>query len=523
MQSDKTAGVDSAKMTTPSRLVSGLILALFFLGLGFYGVLISAIVLRQADICFLLATGRWICTHHMLPLTDPFSWTVAYNPMPYVIEKWLSEVVFFVLESHFGAFGLELFSALLSVAAFVVIPYRIASLLKISRWAALVLTITCASVSLCHLFARPELFSYLFTAVWLELLIALSLKHEIKKQALFIFFVTSVLWANMHTTFFVGMGLIAAYIFSSLLASKISTGKFSIEWTAAISLVVSLLASLINPYGIGIWLNLLPSFSESGGNFTNHELQPLYDHVLQESSGFIFYSFILQCLCSFLLLLRGGIKFPVTTGAIFIRITLITSIIGGIKSVRAIPLAGLIIAISSMYLLFEKPLKLSVALETIEQCLRKTIVLGQNQFSVIATCVVVFSCYLTALAIPPELPPPHPMLTPPVEGIKFLEKSTPRGRLLNEMAFGSYIMWRMNPNPPIFVDPRLNLYGLKLINDYNTLAFCKPGWKTLLDTYKIDWIFMPLDMPIVYQLSQSTQWKILHKDALSIVIARNQD
>ncbi|MFX5358875.1 hypothetical protein ABTD15_19300, partial [Acinetobacter baumannii] len=61
------SGFDSAKLTAYLSLI------LFAMFLIFHGCCIAGFVLKEPDICFLLASGRWIVEHGHLPLSDPFS------------------------------------------------------------------------------------------------------------------------------------------------------------------------------------------------------------------------------------------------------------------------------------------------------------------------------------------------------------------------------------------------------------------------------------------------------------------
>jgi hypothetical protein len=49
----------------------------------------------------------------------------------------------------------------------------------------------------------------------------------------------------------------------------------------------------------------------------------------------------------------------------------------------------------------------------------------------------------------------------PVEAVEFLRHSPPRGKLFNDMVFGSYINWMLYPQTRSLCDPRIELYPLK--------------------------------------------------------------
>ncbi len=83
-----------------SLSVTALLIFLFL-----YGCCISGLVLKEPDICFLLGGGRWIVEHGQIPSVDPFSYTTHYHWAQYVVEKWLTEVVFYLILPNWEPFG----------------------------------------------------------------------------------------------------------------------------------------------------------------------------------------------------------------------------------------------------------------------------------------------------------------------------------------------------------------------------------------------------------------------------------
>jgi hypothetical protein len=56
----------------------------------------------------------------------------------------------------------------------------------------------------------------------------------------------------------------------------------------------------------------------------------------------------------------------------------------------------------------------------------------------------------------------------PVAATEYL-RGHPGGRLFNELTFGSYLIWAV-PEQPVFIDPRLELYPLELVEDYLAIS-----------------------------------------------------
>jgi len=117
------------------------------------------------------------------------------------------------------------------------------------------------------------------------------------------------------------------------------------------------------------------------------------------------------------------------------------------------------------------------------------------------------------------MPAASQLFSPPYKAIKYLELHKPAGRLLNDCKFGSTMEWRMKNPPDIFIDGRFAV-DRQLVSNYNTMRLCRGNWQQLLDSYKISWLFFPPNMPIVTQLSKTTQWQIFYADQSAIVLCR---
>jgi hypothetical protein len=99
--------------------------------------------------------------------------------------------------------------------------------------------------------------------------------------------------------------------------------------------------------------------------------------------------------------------------------------------------------------------------------------------------------------------------TTPVEAAEFLRKSPPRGRLYNEMVFGSYLMWALYPQTLPNGDPRIELYPDQHWLDY--LEFnAKPrdAGRVLSEQGYSDALLNPkLQKPLVEELSRTPGWE----------------
>ena len=115
---------------------------------------------------------------------------------------------------------------------------------------------------------RPQLFSLLLFVVLLALLVKIEQGH---RRLLLALPVVMMLWANFHGGWLVGMGTLGVWTLATLLAS--GTGK-SDRLPLVAAAVISVVATLATPYGLGMWHFLGSTVGLERADIT--EWQPIY-------------------------------------------------------------------------------------------------------------------------------------------------------------------------------------------------------------------------------------------------------
>ncbi len=511
------------------RLVGQFAIFLFLGLLVFYGACITGIVFKEPDICFLLGGGRWIIEHGQLPATDPFSYTTHYHPVQYVIEKWLTEVIFYGLEATVGLTGLLIFDGIILCLAFVVFPYRIAHLCGLRGGAAMSLVCLSLLNSMSHLAVRPEVFSFLLTAIWFEMMVRINIattgNTKIRWDFIAILALLMCLWSNLHTLFMVGF-LIPGFYSACAVAERFVPGLKGkpFNWTVPILTVVCLLVSLVNPYGYGLWAYIPNVFGPF--NDTNNEMQPI---KLSNALNPFFVPFYLLILTGLRDLVKS-LRVPLKQGDLFFRGLIPLGIFGGLKTVRSIPMCGLFVSSGRARVMehngsgvqAEPGADSSGERNEEESYLSKM----TNPFNPMwpSTCLLAVSAgvYLCTFAVTPKVPQESAAFKPPFKAIQYLEEHRPSGNLLNDPHFGATMIYKMRNNPPVFIDPRYNLYGNELLQNYWHMVNNDPNCDQLLDKYNIDWIFLPPSTKLPQRLAKDSNWRLLYSDSESVIYARRQ-
>jgi hypothetical protein len=92
-------------------------------------------------------------------------------------------------------------------------------------------------------------------------------------------------------------------------------------------------------------------------------------------------------------------------------------------------------------------------------------------------------------------------------------------RVLNDRAFGGYLIWR---EMPVFIDGRAELYGEKFtMAYYNALELRDVGqFLGLLKRYDIDGLLLQPGTPAVGLLDHIGGWRRVYADDVAVVYAR---
>ena len=109
----------------------------------------------------------------------------------------------------------------------------------------------------------------------------------------------------------------------------------------------------------------------------------------------------------------------------------------------------------------------------------------------------------------------------PVEAVDFLVEQRPAGRIFNDMAFGSYLIWAAHPQYQVFSDPRIELFSVEIWNDYQEISRAKPGWQEKLADYDVHTLIVNPDEQgaLIKGVGESEQWQLIYRDDTAVVFS----
>ncbi len=514
------------------RLAVGFLLVFAFI----VGIFSAGLGLRDPDTCWLLALGRWIAEHRSLPQTDPFSYTYAFfhSGQPPVLYQWLTELTFHFIHQASGLAGLVILLALVLSSAFICLPLnqlRRSNVPDVLSLALIFLTVLSASF---HFLVRPEIFSYLFLGLWIELLLAVDCRPKNQLKILAASAALMLVWCNFHSGFVIGLTVLALYVLCRLIepqpAGACSGGSraFSVGL-----LCCSLFATVLNPWGFRLW-QYIPKLFFMPFNVRIVELRPLSVADLGE---FTYYPYLLLILLVVLLIVRRWRLCGWQAVGLFPIVLSFAWAVAGLCCRRLIPFSALLLltAVGCMYRKESdsnhdelgpqsgSPASLSTFMSAWSNALKQYYDPAAASFKLSVAVLAMLGAYMVALnVIALELPQSNSSFRPPNQAVKFLAQAGVSGRLFNDAQFGDVVIWRIGKQLPVFIDTRYDLYGERLIADYLSIISCTNNWRELLDRYAITLIFVSASDRLALELKALPGWREIYRDELAVIGQRQQ-
>ena len=435
----------------------------------------------SGDVFYQLAAGQWMLAHHSVIRHDVFSYTVAGRP--WLAEEWGFEVLLAWTVKHIGAISYWLVSAGACVAALLAAVAR----WKITGagwlWTAALSVLAAAGLSV-GLAPRPQDLSYFFFALVMLLLTLARRRHA------WLFAVPALLlvWANVHGSFLLGLGVLALEVVWSFLPSAM--GRMSISRPlprklAGLTFASGLLATLVNPHGPALLAYALKVTSS-----------PQLSNTIAEWQSPNFHSYLyLGVIIGPVLLLIGLLALSRTVFALDDVVLACLMLLAALHAVRFTPYFAL--AACAMLAPW-KPLRT----ETIRPSVLTLPLAGVLVVALVAGPHV--SAGATAEGGP---------LGAPVAATNFLEHQT--GRVFTTYWWGDYLIYR---HIPVFVDGRTDLYfGTGILQTWLNVSGVTVDPDPVFRHWDVRWVMWNRGSPLSVFLSHDPQWKIADRTGAALV------
>jgi hypothetical protein len=109
----------------------------------------------------------------------------------------------------------------------------------------------------------------------------------------------------------------------------------------------------------------------------------------------------------------------------------------------------------------------------------------------------------------------------PARALAFMRGHRLHGNVLAEFGWGEYLIWHAAPGDKVFIDGRYDtVYPSKVIRDYLEFYFDQSGGDATLDSYPHDFVLVGTQAPARFLMARRAEWKLLYRDQTATLFAR---
>ncbi|MCL6593387.1 MAG: hypothetical protein K6T31_05375, partial [Alicyclobacillus sp.] len=441
-----------------------------------------------------LAAGRYMLSHHTVPTTDPFSWTM--HGQPWVTQEWLFEVVFAWLVAHAQFAGGWLLQVGLHTLTVWLLYCTAVRASQGHRVLAAVLACCGTLVPLIYWTMRPQMVSYLMFAAFLWIL------QRVRAGARWPLWLVPPLqcvWANAHGSASMGLLMLLLEIGLSFVPpiGRLQPLRLprGMRWRLGLAAVAGFAAGLLNPNGLQAYTYaLLTANSLMTDNIMEWHSPDFHTDVYR-------YGVLPFLLLVFLILLAQVRTLPLRETAYLggcLAMTLIYQRFTPYLAMSVVPLLAQVMAGWGRLLL------------------RPPLWLQAFNGAALVSAVLGLAWRLPQLAGPVDQ---HMDDTAyPVAAVDYMLAHGLTQHVLNAYHWGGYLIYR---GIPTFVDGRTDIFlQSSVFSDY--LALRNVWWNcpSLLSSYSFSVAVFPSGDPIVTYLEHDPQWRVEFRGGQAEVLAR---
>lgn len=439
------------------------------------------------DLAYHIRAGNLILLSG-IPRFDSFTFTAAGQP--WLDQQWAAQVVLATIYRIGGWEALALLRAVLILLTFA--PVWLACRARgASKRAASLLTIAAFMMCLGNLGMRPQMLALpLFTAsVWFVM------GRRAHPTRLWVIPVMTVAWANLHGSFVLAPALMTLVLIEDLWRRSPITRS-----TTAIA-IATLLATVVNPFGVGIWRYAIEITTSPTVRTTVQEWAPA---TLRSLTGFLFF-------------------FSAAAVAIFLArrkqptpwVDLIW--LGSFALLALSALRGVV-----WWALLAPPIVAGLLPRADAERVRSDDRSPLNAL-VVASLLVLFGLMLPWRSQPN---PPSSVSPQLIDAPEHLVEATAEaipvgGHVFVWEGWGSWFEFAL-PDRPVFVDSRIEIFSHRIWSDYEDVMSGREGWQGVLDRWQVDAVVLrAADEMLRSQIAKDPGWRLAFDDDLGSLLVRS--
>jgi len=491
------------------------------------------------DLWWHLKAGESILRTGAVPHEDPFSFTAAGRPWTY--HSWLSGVVLYLVFAASGVPGLIVLRAVL-IAGSLLLSWSAARRRGVGAGLAAVLVLASCHQLQARALTRPYLFSFVLFVVFY--IVVQRTFRDVGSQAdpedrlpgvraylwggsgrLLLLPALTLLWANLHGGFLVGLLVIGAFGAAELVELLARRGGKALLRTALaapsgarfrallIAGLLCLAASLVTPYGPGTLLYPFRLFTQVKLTGQVQEWRPM-----PLSSDYVVF-WALAAL-AVLVLARAGLALRRSGGSSggglgrFCADVLLLVGFGAlaVHSVRHVSWFVLLVAPVLGYRLTaaRTAAPQPQGQEPSDARRERVYVLAASALAVVLCLRQFCGGVNVGFGVTRE--------NLPVSACDYLaERKGLPDRFFNVYEWGGYLIWRFWPQRQVFIDGRCLVYGDRIISEAMTVTRGREGWQGILERYGVEGIIIRYRACDSSHFFRSGRWHCIYWDDTAVI------
>ena len=421
--------------------------------------------------------------------TDPYSFT---NDRPWINHEWLSEIAMAAAWLTGGTIGL----ILLKLACTAGSLWLIDGALRVSgasgRSRVILLGLTLVGILPRIAQVRPQLFSVLLFAVLIRIF---AHTDRGSTRGLLWTIPVMLLWANSHGGWLVGLGTVSLWCVGEAYARRGSRSERALPLACAAAAAA---ATLLNPYGVGLWLFLFETVGF--GREAIREWQPAWT---DSATMIIWLSFAAIVLA---VLRRAPVRqwarnpasvvIPIAWGIASLRV-------GRLDAFFAMSVVGLMRApVAALFDDRRDAPGLSRTWQVGAAVLALAVLLAVPATRAAFTCIGFYT---------PRWPEP--------DAVAFMRTHRLSGGVVTYFDWGEYGMWHMPEGLKVSMDGRREtVYTDRTVADHLELYRGTERGLSYLESLDADYVWLPQHLPVV-SLLKIKGWVLLFQGPQSVLFA----
>jgi hypothetical protein len=446
------------------------------------------------DFWWHLRTGRFIFESG-IPRHDPFSWTAAGKP--WVMHEWLSEAIIYAVQSAFGYIGNMVLFIAVSLAS-IAISHALARRFGAGTKPLVGLMIVAALTFTIFITPRPQDFTWLFFAIYLYVL---ARHYEGDAVPLWPLPVLMAFWVNMHLGFYFGLMLVGCWV-AALVFDAIRGRDVKLRAPMLVA-AACVLATFANPSGPAILLYPLRYVFDS--QVTNDMVA---EWQRPDITRTLHWSIYLTAALLALTLISRNRPRP------FLFLVSIAVVALSMQAVRNAPFAALVLLpVAGSALAARWP----AASRARDSAVRVPLGAAAAMVASIALIVGPVSLSIAGQSVSLVAPGQHGY---PSAGAEYVREHFAGRRMFNDYNSGGYLIYKLYPDVPVFVDGRTDFYGNDLLKDYFRIDHAEPGWDGLLQQYGVEVVLIDKQLPLAKAMDAEASWQRVFSGTNEVVYTR---